>query len=288
MRALCVVLVAAALLGTGCDEDAVTADRDVAVKSIDAPGGDLSHGAVVTPAATVENKGESAASLDAWMSLAGPTDAVVYTDSVMGETLDAGALRQLTFGTSDPLEAAGKWTARCSLWSEADQDSANNVLSREFEVGAPKDAVELIPLDNEIGGWSRNGAMDIAENETKLYELIDGEGTPFIENGFVKFVRQYFSGQVEGRDVDMELRVVDMADSGNADAVYDAVATGNETPWTQDHAGVEARIEQSLFAYEVDFWDDKFYVWVTISDPTEPALNIAKMFAHNVSAAIHN
>lgn len=287
MRALWFVLIAAAVLVAGCDENQAAADRDVAVKSIDAPGGDLANGAVATPMATVENKGDTAASLNAWILLVGPTETVVYEDSVMEEVLDAGASKQLTFSASDPLEAAGKWAARCSVWSDGDEDSANNVLSLEFEVGAPKDAVELIPLDNEISGWSRNGAMDIAENETKLYELIDGEGTTFVENGFVKFVRQYFSGQVEGRDVDMELRVVDMADPGNANAVYDAVATGNETPWTQGQAGVEARIEQSLFAYEVDFWDDKFYVWLTISDPTETALNIAKLFALNVSAAIH-
>ena len=52
-------------------------------------------------------------------------------------------------------------------------------------------------------------------------------------------------------------------------------------------AGVEARLLQLLYAHEVDFWDDKFYVWLTIGDATEPALDIAKLFALNVSAAIH-
>jgi len=281
MRVLFTAAVAAALLVTGCDDKQV----GVAVKSIDAPSGDLANGAVVTPKATVENRGEAAATLNAWMSLASPTDAVEYTDSVMEEMLDAGGSKQLTFSASGPLEAAGKWAARCSVWSEGDEDPANNALSLEFEVGAPKDAVELIPLDNEISGWNRNGAMRTAENETQLYDLINGEAVDYLNNGFVKCAFQVFSGEVGAATVDLELRVFDMGDSTNAKAIYDVFERG-QTPWTQGQAGAEARIELSLFAYTVDFRDDKFYVWVTINDATEAALDIAKLFALNVSAAI--
>jgi hypothetical protein len=286
MRALSVILIAAGLVVTGCDENQVAADRDVAVKSIDAPSGDLANGAVATPKVTVENKGDTAASFSAWMFLASPADSVMYTDSVTGEALEVGGSKQLTFSASDPLEAGGKWAARCSLWSEGDEDSANNVLSLEFEVGAPKDAIELIPLDNEISGWNRNGAMRTAENETQLYDLIDGEAVDYLNNGFVKCAFQIFSGEVGASMVDLELRVFDMGDSTNAKAVYDVFERG-QTPWTQGQAGAEARIELSLFAYTVDFRDDKFFVWITISDATEAALDIAKLFALNVSAAIH-
>ncbi len=152
-----------------------------------------------------------------------------------------------------------------------------------------KDAVDLVPLDNEIVGWTRDGQMDIAENETQLYGLINGEGQVFIDNGFVKFVRQRFRGDILGTTRQLELRIVDMGDTANAKDVYDEIGTGSETPWTDsDHAGVEARIDETLlFDYKIDFWDNHFYVSVTIyEEKSQAGLNIAKLFANNVSEAI--
>ncbi len=286
MRIVVSIVLAAVLFGVGCDENQVAAERDMAVKSIDAPTGDVAYRAEVTPMATVENKGDTAATFSVRMSLLSPTDGTPYYDSLLDETLDAGGEKQLTFAESEPLEAAGKWTASCSVAYEGDLDSTNNVLTLEFEVGAPKDAIELIPLDNEISGWNRDGAMRTAENETQLYELIDGEAVDYLNNGFVKCAFQMFLGDVSGSTVDLEVRAYDMADSTNSNAIYDVFERG-QTPWTQGQAGSEARIEQSLFSCTVDFWDDKFYVWVTISDASEPALDIAKLFALNVAAAIH-
>ncbi len=151
----------------------------------------------------------------------------------------------------------------------------------------PKDAVDLLPIDNEISGWNRSSATKIAENETQLFDLIDGEGQVYIDNGFVKCAFQNYVGELSGTTVDLELRIFDMGDTANAKKVYDVVAVGTETPWTDDFPGVEARIEEGLFtAYKIDFWQDKFYVWITIQDKTEPGLSIAKVFAFNISDGI--
>jgi len=105
-----------------------------------------------------------------------------------------------------------------------------------------KDAVDLVPGDNEISGWTRTGSVDIAENETQLLALINGEGQVFIDNGFVKFVRQRYQGTVSGNQRELELRIIDMNDAENAETVYDETGFGSETPWTEDgHAGTEAR-----------------------------------------------
>jgi hypothetical protein len=133
--------------------------------------------------------------------------------------------------------------------------------------------------------------MDIAENETQLEGFIDGEAQIYIDNGFVKFVRQIFQGDISGASKQLELRIFDMGDTTNAKNVYDDVGVGSETPWNDpDHAGVEARIDETLlFDYKIDFWDDNFYVWVTIYDEKTPAgLNLAKVFAINVSTAIRD
>ena len=155
------------------------------------------------------------------------------------------------------------------------------------ETPEPKDVVDLLPIDNEISGWNRSSAMKVAENETQLFDLINGEGQVYIDNGFVKCAFQNYVGELSGTMVDLELRIFDMGDTTNAKKVFDAVGVGTETPWTDDFPGVEARIEEGFIsAYKIDFWQDKFYVWITIQDKTEPGLSIAKVFAFNISDEI--
>ncbi len=151
----------------------------------------------------------------------------------------------------------------------------------------PKDVVDLVPVDNEISGWTRSAAMKLAENQTQLYDLIDGEAQPYLDNGFVKCAFQNFKGDIGGNQVELELRVFDMGDSTHAKSLYDALAVGGETPWNSGNAGREARIDENLlFAYKIDFHQDKFYVWTTVQEKSDPALEIAKTFCLNVDAAM--
>jgi hypothetical protein len=153
------------------------------------------------------------------------------------------------------------------------------------------DVVDLVPQDNEISGWVRDGNMDVAENETQLYDLINGEGVVYVDNGFVKSAFQNYQGEVTGNLRDIRLRIFDMGDTLNARAVYhdSRIENGNETPWTETgHAGTEARYDENLlFDYRLDFWENRFYVEIVIYDEKTPqGLNIAKLFAINVSEAI--
>jgi hypothetical protein len=151
------------------------------------------------------------------------------------------------------------------------------------------DVVDLIPQNNEISGWVRDGAMEIAENETQLYDLIDGEGVVYIDHGFVKCAFQDFVGEVLGNQRNLLLRAFDMGDTANAHAVYhdSRIETGIEVPWTDTlHAGVEARIESILY-HKIEFWKERFHVEITINDATPEALDFAKFFALNVSDAIN-
>jgi len=150
-----------------------------------------------------------------------------------------------------------------------------------------KDILNLLPVDNEISGWTREGEPEIAENPTQLFELIDGEGQVYVDHGFVKSVFQNYTGDISGTTVRLRLRIFDMGGSTSAKNVYDALTTGSETPWTDDNAGLEARIDESpLFAYKLDFWDSKFYVSIVIENKSDAALAVAKLFALNVSEAI--
>lgn len=151
------------------------------------------------------------------------------------------------------------------------------------------DVIDLIPADNEISGWSRTGSMEIAENETQLWDLINGEGVVFVDHGFVKCAFQEFGGEVQSAPKTVDVRVFDMGDTTNARAVYhdSRLETGSEIPWTETgHAGIEARYELLVGYYIIEFWQDRFYVDITIDDATTEAQNIAKLFALNISDAI--
>jgi hypothetical protein len=153
----------------------------------------------------------------------------------------------------------------------------------------PVDVLTLVPGDNEISGWTRDAALTVCETGTQLLALIDGEGQTYVDNGFAKSAFQTYTGTVGSNIVSLHLRVFDMTDTTHAAAVYTAVSTGVETPWTGDNAGTEARIDESLlFDYRIDLRDGRFYVSIDIADKSDAGLSIAKLFARNVSSAIRD
>jgi hypothetical protein len=164
---------------------------------------------------------------------------------------------------------------------------AHRADSTAPEPAEPKDVVSLVPGDNEISGWARSSAMQVAETPTQLEAIIDGEAVPYENNHFVKCAFQNYSGNISGGPVELDLRIFDMGDTTNAKNVYAEVATGTEVPWTGDNPGVEARTDESfLFAYRVEFRDERFYFRADIMDKSTAAQDIARLFARNVSAAI--
>ena len=151
----------------------------------------------------------------------------------------------------------------------------------------PPDVVRLPPGDNEISGWSRSGAMQVAETPTQLEAIIDGEAVPYINNHFIKCAFQNYSGDIGGTQVELDLRVFDMGDTTNAKNVYAEVATGTEVPWTGDNPGVEARTDESfLFAYRVEFRASRYYFRADIMDKSTGAQDVVKLFARNVDNVI--
>lgn len=151
------------------------------------------------------------------------------------------------------------------------------------------DVVDLIPMDNEISGWVRDGAMDVAENETQLWALINGEGQVYLDHGFVKCAFQDFQGQVTGNSRSIELRAFDLGNSTNAQEVYHdfRLESGSEIPWTgTGHPGTEARYETLSGFHEIELWEERFYVYILINDDTPEGLNVAQLFAINVSETI--
>jgi hypothetical protein len=144
--------------------------------------------------------------------------------------------------------------------------------------------IALLPVDNEISGWSILGTYIEAEDYQSLYDIIDGGAQVFIDNGFVSGAFQIYMGATGGGS-DITVRIYDQGSEANARTLYDKVATGIGIPW--NGAGTEARIdESSLASYTIEYCQSNFFVQVIIEQKTDESLNIAKLFATHISQKI--
>lgn len=144
---------------------------------------------------------------------------------------------------------------------------------------------DFLPEDNEISGWAKDGPEETATTTQELWDLIDGEGQVFIEHGFSSCGRQVYKGSLGGSEVDIRyLYIYDLDADSNASAAYNDPRSGDGTPWTGDPAGTEARINDfGLSSYTIDFWQSKYFVKITILDKSSEALDVIKLFCHNIS-----
>ena len=141
-------------------------------------------------------------------------------------------------------------------------------------------AADLMPDDNEIPGWVKDGPPQTAETPEELYGLIDGAAPIYIDNGFVEAVFQDYVGDIAGQQSELNARVFDQGTPDGAQAVYELTATGLETDW--DGAGEEARINYTLpFNFALDFWRNRFFVHLVINREADSlqALQIIQQFA---------
>ncbi len=141
-------------------------------------------------------------------------------------------------------------------------------------------AADLLPYDDQIPGWVKNGPPQTAQTEEELFGLINGAAPPYIENGFVECVFQDYLGEIAQEEAALTARVFDQGTAENAQIIYQIVGTGLETDW--DGAGSEARINYNLpFNFTLEFWRNRFYVYLVIDREADSlqALQTIQAFA---------
>ncbi|MCU0613407.1 MAG: hypothetical protein MUE60_16685 [Candidatus Eisenbacteria bacterium] len=113
-------------------------------------------------------------------------------------------------------------------------------------------AADLMPENNEVPGWIKDGDVETAQTPEELYGLIDGAATVYLQYGFVECVFQNYAGTTAGQPTPLDAQVFDQGTTENAHEVFVATATGLETSW--DGAGDEARINYLLpFNFVLEF-----------------------------------
>jgi hypothetical protein len=141
-----------------------------------------------------------------------------------------------------------------------------------------KTPIRLLPLDNDISGWTRDWTFSEVTNYAALYDLIDGAAQSFIDNGFVSAVFQNYKNE---SGLQLELRIYEMDSEENAQRVYYELAPAASIPWLDIID--TGRIDNSaLAAYSIEFQYKNFFVQDIIYERSDSSLEIARMFASHV------
>lgn len=148
--------------------------------------------------------------------------------------------------------------------------------------------IDFLAGDHEIEGWTRSLAerdfIDVRNSEN-LSEIVGELYEIYVKYKFQKAVKQIYEGEVGGASETLELRIFDQTSLDNAQKLFHHKSIEpnilNYIMWP--NIGDEARLlsnGDTIF----DFYYDKFYVWISISNrwDSSEAKNIAIIFATTV------
>lgn len=145
--------------------------------------------------------------------------------------------------------------------------------------GGAVDLASLVPRDNDISGWTREGSLENYTSISELYDAINGEAQLYDDYGFREAVVQEFEGT---GDFALTLVITDLADEEGAGGLYEEVGDGSETDTPDLGTSGRNSINPIVEIYFVEFWRDKYYVTVEINDLDNSSQEVAKEFARIV------
>jgi hypothetical protein len=155
--------------------------------------------------------------------------------------------------------------------------------------GAVADVSDFLPGDGDVTGWVTEGSPREANDESSLYDIIDGGAAVYVEWGFQQGVEQSYTGTVAGASSEAVIRVFDQGTAWNADGVFqdERIAPPGAIPWSA--AGDSARVRTDLFQDQgIDLRQDRYYVEVRVGNggDRDIALEVAELFTIHVSEKI--
>jgi len=166
------------------------------------------------------------------------------------------------------------WTLQC----EKNATNSDQILSIE----------DLLVKNNEITGWSYDGARWLASNISELTTYINGAAEIYQRHGFIEATHQTYRGKIDNADRQLKLTIFNQGNENQAKATYDDPDIGfvGALDW-DDGAGLEAHyIRYSGLSQALAFYRNSYFVYLEITNDTEESLNILKQFALNIDGKI--
>lgn len=143
------------------------------------------------------------------------------------------------------------------------------------------DLVSLLPDENDISGWSRDGNAGEYNSIGDLYDAIDGEAQVYSDYGFREAVVQEYTGPDAGT---ITLMISDQTDAEGSTGLYEELTGSNQ--FDISDLGEEARGTLFLFDYFVEFRCANYYVTVRINGITDIDQQTAESFGSIVDSNI--
>jgi hypothetical protein len=139
----------------------------------------------------------------------------------------------------------------------------------------------MLPADNEVESWVRVGPATAANNDTQLYNQIDGAAPKYIDRGWQGSVyAEYSQGGVL-----MSVAIHDMGSGDNADSIFNydlplsRIVISNTDPNDPLGARPNAVVDMGLpTGYQAKAFIGQYYIEVSIDDRSDAALASVEAF----------
>ena len=135
--------------------------------------------------------------------------------------------------------------------------------------------LEMLPWDNEIGGFSRSGPPVYVTDETGLYQQIDGAAPKYIDRGWTESI---FASYRE-RSTEVGVQIHDMGTPEQARDLFDYDRPASYIVLFEQEDAL-AVLDQGLpSGYAVKLWMDRYYVELSIDEKSRSAEILIGLFA---------
>ncbi len=143
---------------------------------------------------------------------------------------------------------------------------------------ASRSILEMLPWDNEIGGFTRSGSPTYVTDESGLYAQINGAAPKYLDRGWMESV---FQDYIQGSS-SLAIQIHDMGDPANALEIFDYDRPISYVVlW--DEPDSTALLDESLpSSYAVKMRMDRYYVELSIDEKSKSAEILIGLFAQAV------
>ena len=152
---------------------------------------------------------------------------------------------------------------------------------KSLDSGAGSDPTDLLPLNNDISGFTKKGNPAIMTDEQSIFDAIDGAAGKYIDYGFVEGAQQMYTNG----SIDIDVQILNQGSTANAEGIFgDFLPSSPE--WISNN-NPKAVIEHALLTgYVIYYTRENIFMQIHTFDKSNYALNMAKQFVWNIDMKI--